>query len=265
MTGDDDRLVLVEHEADDRIATLTLHRPRARNALDRRLTAALIAALAALAARDDLRALIVTGAGERAFCAGADLVERRAMSPEERSAHTAQIAAAADALAGFPVPVIAAVRGYALAGGAELAIACDLRVAAADAVFGFPEVRIGIFPGAGGVVRLPRLIGPSRARDLLYTGRQIAADEALRLGLVDRVVPPAAAVATARALAAQIAESAPLALRALKRALIESAGAAEPLAQAIVARHRQPLDATDDYVEGLTAFAERRPPHFRGA
>ncbi len=134
------------------------------------------------AVREDVRAVIVTGAGERAFCAGADLKERRMLAPDERAAHTAAIEAAAEALAALPMPTIAAVRGFALAGGAELAIACDLRVAAEDATFGFPEVKIGIFPGAGGALRLPRLVGSGAARDLLFTGRQIAAEEAFRMG-----------------------------------------------------------------------------------
>src|SRR5579884_1848255 len=229
--------VLVDTDRERGIATVTLNRPHARNALNRLMAQTLVLALANLAAQPDLRALILTGAGELAFCAGADLVERRGMTPGERTEHSAEINAAADALAGFPTPVIAAIRGYALAGGAELAIACDLRVAADDAVFGFPEPRVGIFPGAGGVVRLPALVGAGRARDLLYTGRRIGAEEALRIGLVDRIVPAAAVAEAARALAAEIAANAPLAVRAVKRALTESAGVADGKAHAIVARH----------------------------
>ncbi len=256
--------VLVAFEGDDRIATLTLNRPAARNAIDRRMAVELSAALADLAALSQLRVVVVTGAGEQAFCAGADLVERRTMTAEERTTHTEAINAAADALAALPMPTIAAIRGYALAGGAELAVACDLRVAGADAVFGFPEVRIGIFPGAGGVVRLPRLVGGGAARDLLFTGRRLGAEEALRLGLVDRLASPADIVPAAHALAAEIAANAPLAVRAVKRALVESAGLAEIDAHRTVATHRRPLDVTADYAEGLAAWAERRPPVFRG-
>jgi enoyl-CoA hydratase/carnithine racemase len=255
---------LVHRQDEGNLATLTLNRPAAHNAIDRQMAADLAASLSALAADTDLRALIVTGAGDRAFSAGADLKERLALSPEERSAHTAAIAAAADALAALPVPTIAAIHGYALAGGAELALACDLRVAATDALFGFPEVKIGIFPGAGGVARLPRLVGAGAARDLLYTGRQFPAEDAFRLGLVDRLVPDADVGATALALAREIVANAPLAVRALKRALRESAGLPEAPAREAVARHRAPLDATADYAEGLRAFAERRPPQFRG-
>ena len=162
MTGADGALspsVLLAVDAESHIATLTLNRPEALNAISRQLAEELLATCDALANRDDVWVLIVTGAGERAFCAGADLKERRMLSPAERTAHTAAIEAAAEALAALPMPTIAAVRGFALAGGAELAIACDLRVAADDAAFGFPEVKIGIFPGAGGALRLPRIVG----------------------------------------------------------------------------------------------------------
>lgn len=257
--------LLLDRSPDGHLATITLNRPAARNAIDRELAAALTTALADLAADDRLRAVIVTGAGELAFSAGADLKERLALSPEDRAAHTAAIAAAADALAALPVPTIAAIRGYALAGGAELALACDLRVAAADALFGFPEVTIGIFPGAGGVARLPCLVGTGAARDLLYTGRQIPAAEAFRLSLVDRLVPAADVGPTALALAEQIAANAPLAVRALKRALRDLARLPDALALETVNLHRAPLDATADYAEGLRAFAEHRPPRFRGA
>lgn len=246
------------------IATVTLNRPAARNALSRQLVTDLLAALTDLSHDPSLRALILTGAGERAFCAGADLVERRTLTPTELTAHTAGINTVCDVLADFPVPTIAAIRGYALAGGAELAIACDLRIAGEDAVLGYPEVKIGVFPGAGGVVRLPRLIGAGAARDLLYTGRNVNADEALRLGLVDRLVPADQVLSATRALADEIAANAPLAVRAVKRALVESTGLPDAEAHRIAARYRQPLDATSDYAEGLAAFGERRPPAFRG-
>jgi enoyl-CoA hydratase/carnithine racemase len=207
---------------------------------------------------------IVTGAGDRAFCAGADLRERGGLNASERNTHRAGIEAAAEDLANLPMPTIAAVRGYALAGGTELAIACDLRVAATDAVFGVPEVKIGIFPGAGGVLRLPPLIGLGNARDLLFTGRQVAAEEAARMGLVNRLVAPGEVLATAQEMAGQIAANAPLALRAAKDALRVSSGLPAADARREVNQRRMSLDDTEDYEEGLRAFAEKRKPRFTG-
>jgi enoyl-CoA hydratase/carnithine racemase len=256
--------VLLAVDGESNIATLTLNRPEALNAISRQLATELLATCNALAGRDDVWVVIVTGAGDRAFCAGADLKERRMLSPGERSAHTAVIEAAAEALAALPMPTIAAVHGFALAGGAELAIACDLRVVAEDATFGFPEVKIGIFPGAGGALRLPRVVGGGAARDLLFTGRRVTAEEALRLGLVDRLVPVESVLESAAELAVSIAANAPLAVRAVKRALEESHGTPFNDGRRAVNSLRATLDTTDDYEEGLAAFAERRLPHFTG-
>jgi methylglutaconyl-CoA hydratase len=248
------------------IAVLTLNRPEAMNAISRGLAADLSSACVVLHEQDlsHVRAVVLTGAGNRAFCAGADLKERRALSAEDRAAHTAAIEAAAEALAALPMPTIAAIRGYALAGGAELAVACDIRVAASDAILGFPEVKVGIFPGAGGVLRLPRIVSGGAARDLLFTGRHVAADEALRIGLIDRLTAPEEVLDTAITLAEIIAANAPLAVRAVKRALFESGGQPYPDARRRVNALRATLDETDDYEEGLLAFAERRPPRFSG-
>jgi enoyl-CoA hydratase/carnithine racemase len=251
-------------EADRKIATLTLNRPAAMNAISRGLATDLLAACQTLQEREDVWALVVTGAGERAFCAGADLKERRFLDASDRTAHTVAIEAAAEALAALQMPTIAAIRGFALAGGAELAIACDLRVAATDATFGFPEVKIGIFPGAGGVLRLPRIVGAGVARDLLFTGRQISAEEAARIGLVDRLVASEDVVPTANALAQNIASNAPLGVRAVKSALAASDGRPPTAARQAVNALRAGLDGTEDYEEGLRAFAERRAPEFKG-
>jgi enoyl-CoA hydratase/carnithine racemase len=246
------------------IATVTLNRPHALNAINRALAAELSATCRLLRERNDVRVVIVTGAGERAFCAGADLRERGSMTPDERNAHRGGIEAAAEDLANLPMPTIAAVRGYALAGGTELAIACDLRVAGTDAIFGVPEVKIGIFPGAGGVLRLPPLIGLGNARDLLFTGRQISAEEAAKIGLVNRLVASAEVLPAAYELAAQIAANAPLALRAVKDALRVAPGLPAADARREVNQRRMSLDATADYEEGLRAFAEKRQPQFTG-
>jgi enoyl-CoA hydratase/carnithine racemase len=243
---------------------LTLNRPEARNALNRELVAALRQQVDELSSDESLRALVLSGAGERAFCAGADLVERRTMSAPELSEHTEAISEQVEALAALPVPVIGAVRGYALAGGGEIALACDLRIGTPETVIGFPEVKIGIFPGAGGVARLPRLIGPSASRDLLFTGRQVGAEESFRIGLLDAVVPAGELMKFALARAQEIAANAPLAVRSVKRALRESEGLPQDQANEVVRRHRQTLDATEDYAEGLAAFAEKRAPRFSG-
>lgn len=246
------------------IVQLTLNRPSARNALSTGLIERLLDQLSSLSEDHELRALLITGAGDLAFCSGADLHERRDMTPAQKRDHTESINSLADAIALFPVPVIAAIRGYALAGGIELAVACDIRVAGTDAIFGLPEVKIGIFPGAGGLVRLPRLIGPSNARELIYTGRQVPAREAFEFGLVDHLVAPEQVLPQARKLAEEIAANAPLAIRAAKRALWESEGLPERAAHRIVQQHRRTLDDSRDYIEGLTAFAERRKPTFTG-
>jgi enoyl-CoA hydratase/carnithine racemase len=256
--------VSLEIDAGSYAATLTLNRLEALNAISRGLAADLSAACAYLNERNDVRAVVVTGAGERAFCAGADLKERRSLNAQERTEHTVAIEAAAEALAFLPMPTIAAIRGYALAGGAELAIACDLRVGATDAVFGFPEVKIGIFPGAGGALRLPRIVGSGAARDLLFTGRRVGAEEAYRIGLIDRLVEPGAVLANALELAEEVAANAPLAVRAVKQALFESDRQPYAEARARVNALRAALDGTDDYEEGLRAFAERRAPRFSG-
>lgn len=248
----------------DGLATLTLNRPQTLNALSRALARDLGATLRDLAVRDELRVVVVRGAGERAFCTGADLKERATLSAEEKGRHTALIGAAADALAALPVPTIAAIRGYALAGGLEIALACDIRLAASDAVFGLTEVLIGIFPGAGGPVRLPRVVGPGKARELIFSGRRIDAAEALACGLVERVVAPADLDEVALTLAGQIRDAAPLAVRAVKRVLDVATDLPVAEALAYAETQRRPLDATRDYTEGLMAFAERRKPHFIG-
>ncbi len=269
MTAGDDNIagesVVVTYLDDGAIASLTLNRPARRNAIDQRMATLLLERLTSLGGDPHLRALILTGAGDQAFCAGADLIERRQMSTDERTRHSAAIRDVTRSIAALPVPVIGAIRGYALAGGAEIALACDLRVGGTSTVFGFPEVKIGIFPGADGVVRLPRLIHPGLARQLLYTGRQMRADEALACGLLDNQVEDARVTAASVELARSVAVNAPLAIRALKQALQRSEGRPLPEASSIVEQLRTPLDGTDDYREGLAAFSERRTPRFTGA
>jgi len=248
-------------ESSDGIAVVTIHRPEARNAINLEVVNEMHAALSGLADDARTRVLILTGSGRMAFASGADIRELR----DRR---------AADALRGinsslfmtierFPLPTIAAVSGYALGGGCELALACDLRIAGESARFGQPEVGLGIIPAAGGTYRLPRIVGAGRARELILTGRIIDADEALAIGLVNRLVPDERVLQEARATALVMARKGPLALRAAKMALAASAygpdagHVAERLAQAI-------LFESADKREGMTAFLEGRPPRFAG-
>lgn len=257
-----DALVVIQRQGDQ--ATITLNRPRVLNALSRATAQELKQAADEVAADQSVRLVVLTGEG-RAFCVGADLKERLSMTADEMTAHTELILAAADAIAAIPAPTIAAIRGHCLAGGAEIALGCDLRFAEEGATFGFPEVKRGIFPGAGAVVRLPRLIGPARASDLIFSGRTIDAGEAYRLGLVDRLVPAGGLEAEVERFTHEVQVNAPLAVRAAKTAI--QRGLDLPLAEAMTASIalRRPLDDTEDYQEGLRAFAERRDPEFKGA
>lgn len=256
--------IIIEQFEDSRVVLITLNRPEARNAISRQLASELLSACETLEAEADVRAVVVTGAGDKAFCAGADLRERNGLSASERGDHLTLVEGAVEALAALPMPTIAAVRGYALAGGTEIAIACDLRVLANDAVMGLPEVRVGLFPGAGGAHRLPTIIGLGRAKDLLFTGRQVTAEEALTLGLANRVVPANDVLTTALGLASTIAENAPIAVRLLKEAVRVSTGMDSETARLPVTELRRQLDSTEDYAEGLRAFNEKRKPEFTG-
>ena len=244
------------------VALVTLDRPEALNALSFGLLAELVAALEALDADGAVRAIVLTGAGDRAFAAGADIKEMADATPESLAdgggfGHW-------DELRMIRKPLIAAVRGFALGGGCELAMACDLIVAGDDAQFGQPEIRIGVMPGAGGTQRLTRAIGKAKAMELILTGRSIDAREAERLGLVTRVVPAEATVEAALALAAEIAALPPLAVAAAKRAVNEAYEAS--LAQGLADERQAFFDlfATADQKEGMAAFVEKRPPHWSG-
>jgi methylglutaconyl-CoA hydratase len=238
-------------------ATLTLARPEAANALSRALVADLRAALAELRREDSLAAVVITGAGDKAFCAGADLKERRGMGLGDLNALMDEVAA-------FPRAVIAAINGAAFGGGLELALAADLRIAAAGASVGLTEVRLGIIPGAGGTQRLSRLVGVARAKELILTGRRLDAAAALALGLVSQVVPAADLPAAAAALAAEIALGGPLAVAQAKRAIDDGFG--RPLAEGLAVERAayQVVLASADRNEGLAAFAEKRRPRWQG-
>ncbi len=232
------------------------------------LTVALLAEgaehLRRAAADRSLRALVLTGAGTRAFCAGADLKERARMGDAEVAGFHRAVRAFLDGLEALPQPVVAALNGAALGGGLELALACDLRVAAEGVELGLPEVGLGIIPGAGGTQRLPRLLGVGRAKELILTARRVGAAEALAIGLVSAVVPATRLGEEALALAERLARLAPVSLRQAKRAIDQ--GLHLPLAEALDLENRlyQACLPTRDRQEALRAFAEKRPPAFTG-
>ncbi len=250
-------------ERDDGVAVLSIDRQEKLNALDLHVMEEIGQALLELEAEGP-RAIIVTGAGERSFVAGADISAMSVMSPLEAKRFSEIGHAAMALLDRSPVPTIAAVNGYALGGGCEVAIACDLRVAAENATFGFPEVSLGILPGMGGTQRLPRLVGPARAKELIFTGRRIGAEEAREIGLVNHVVPQGEAIGVAKVLAAEIAANGPLAVRHAKAATNRAMDVDLVSGLEYEAGQFALLFATEDAREGMEAFAERRKPEFKG-
>jgi len=245
-------------------AWITVNRPSKLNALDRRTVQELGEAASQAIASSDAFALVVTGAGDRAFVAGADLREMAALSAVEAQAFSGLLRQTLDAFERSPKPVVAAVNGFALGGGCELALACHVRIASDVARFGQPEVHLGLIPGAGGTQRLPRLIGRGRALDLILSGRTIEAEEALRIGLVERVVPAAELVSTVESYVATLRRNSPLALARALEAVVS--GTETPQAEAL--RTEGALFAlcfaTDDMREGTQAFLEKREPRFLG-
>ncbi len=244
------------------IRRLTLDRPPV-NALGRELVEDLTAVLGELQRDDGARCLVLRSAGKH-FCAGADLKERKTMSIEDVRGFVPKLAGVCNALAALPFPTIAAVRGAAAGGGCELALACDFRILAEETTIGLRETALGIIPGAGGTQRLPRLIGPARAKRWIFAAAMSDAKAALADGVADRVVPTAALDDAATELAAEIASNGPLAIRLAKRAIDEGAGL--PLAEALALEWRcyEPVLETEDRVEALQAFSEKRPPRFQG-
>lgn len=255
------RWIRVE-ESGGGVLRLTLDRPPV-NALNRELVAELEQAAGTLAQDAQASCLVLRSAGDH-FCAGADLKERRGMSIDEVREFVPKLAGVCSRLAALPFPTIAAVRGAAAGGGCELALSCDLRVLAETASIGLRETALAIIPGAGGTQRLPRLIGPSRAKLWIFSGRMHTADEALKDGVADRVVPPERLDDEASALAEAIAANGPLALRLAKRAI--DRGADLPLAPALELEWDcyQGTLGSQDRLEALRAFEEKRPPRFEG-
>lgn len=256
------RFEQIEVTAEGGVATVTLNRPERFNALGARMVEELGDALDEVEGSGEVRAFILTGAGDRAFCSGVDLKERAAMDADGKWAHNRALNAFAGRLARLQVPTVAALNGLAFGGGLEISLACDFRIAAEGARFALPEVGLGIVPGAGGTQRLPRLVGPTRAKELILTARRISAETALEIGLVSKVVPAGSLMDEARALAAEIAANSPLALAYAKAAVdLASETSLEQGLRYETAAIRATL-ASEDYAIGLAAFAEKRAPEF---
>jgi len=247
----------VKLEVEAGVATITINRPPV-NALNSAVQAELREIAAECRRRADVRAVVLWG-GEKVFVAGADVKEFARMSPQDMVRGATALSGSLDAIAQLPQPVIAAVTGYALGGGCELALTADFRVSADDAKWGQPEMLLGIMPGAGGTQRLPRLIGPSRAKDLIYTGRFVEAAEALEIGLVDVVVPAGQVFETAQAMAAKFAKGPALALRAAKAAIDQ--GMEMDLANGLRLESHifASLFATEDKQRGMASFIAEGP------
>jgi enoyl-CoA hydratase/carnithine racemase len=247
----------VRVEAEDGVATIRVDRPK-MNALDAQVQEEIRAASVECTRRDDVKAVVVWG-GEKVFAAGADVKEMAEMSYTDMVKRSGDLQSSFTALARIPKPVVAAVNGYALGGGCELAMCADIRIAAEDAVLGQPEILLGIIPGAGGTQRLTRLVGPAKAKDLIFTGRFVKADEALAIGLVDRVVPADQVYAEAVTWAKQFTKAATYALRAAKESVDRGVEADLETGLEIERQQFAALFATEDRAIGMRSFVESGP------
>ena len=254
---------IVEHVVDGRVATVTLNRPEALNAFNSAALTELLAILVDLGRRDDVGAVILTGSGEKAFAAGADIQEMKDKTPNEARLFSERGQMVTTTIERIPQPVIAAVNGFALGGGCEVALACDIRLCSENARFGQPEINLGVIPGWGGSQRLARLCGLGFAREVIYTGRMVDAQEALRWGLVNAVYPRAELMDKAREMAETIAAKSGLMIQHAKMCLNRA------LDQDLAGGLRMEADlfalcfASGDQKEGMEAFLAKRPPEFK--
>jgi enoyl-CoA hydratase len=258
------RHLLVERSTDGHVVTVVLNRPDQMNAMNTAMGEDLLACFDGFMRDPDVRAVVFTGAGDRAFCAGGDLKERNEMTDETWRAQHVIFEQAAFRVLRCPVPVIAAVEGFALAGGCELSVLSDFIVASETAVFGVPEATLGIFPGIGGTQLLPRLLGPALAKELIFTGRRMKAEEARAAGLVNHLVPKGQARAKATEMATTIAQNGPIAVRQAKKAIAYGVETDLDTAMILAIEAYNATVVTEDRREGVRAFNEKRKPQFKG-
>ncbi|MHB1420801.1 MAG: enoyl-CoA hydratase-related protein [Bacillota bacterium] len=253
----------VTYKIEDRIAVVTVNRPPV-NALNAQVISELNETVDVLEHNSEVGVVIITGASEKAFVAGADITQFPALREDTGTALAARGQYVFDRIEALEVPVICAVNGFALGGGNELAMACDIRVAAENAIFGQPEVNLGLIPGYGGTQRLPRLVGMGKAMEMVLTGDGINAEEAFRIGLVDKLVPKGAALEEAVKMAQKILTKGPIAIKLAKKAVYEGMEMSLKEGLAFEARNFGKCCETEDKNEGANAFLEKRKPNFQG-
>ena len=254
----------VRCQIEEGIALITIDNPSALNALNQPTLTQLDRIFDGLAGNPEVKGVIITGGGEKSFVAGADITEFNQLSGKSAPEFMARGQRIFDKIEAFNRPVIAAVNGFALGGGNELAMCCDIRIAAENAVFGQPEVSLGLIPGYGGTQRLPRLIGPGKAKEVIFADERLPAQEALRLGLVQRVVPKGQALEEAKKLLKKILSKGPVAIRMAKKAINEGLEMSLREGEDLEAQCQGICFSTEDRLEGVKAFLEKRPPNFKG-
>lgn len=255
---------LIHFEKKNYIAVLTINREQDANALSKALLIQFNTYLQKISEDKGIRVVIITGAGNRVFCAGADLKERNEMSIEEAKEAVALIGSTINTIEQLPQPVLAALNGSAFGGGLELALACDIRIATKEALMGLTEVSLGIIPGAGGTQRLPRIIGETKAKELIYTAKRIHAEEALQIGLINFISERSTLMQIATEIASTIAHQAPLAVQQAKKAINEGVQVSLSEGLQIEALAYEKLFYTEDRLEGLLSFQQKRTPQYKG-
>ncbi len=254
----------VLYKIENKICTIILNRERVMNAINKDLLTNLKKVLEDLRFNDDARVIVITGSGDKAFCSGADLKERITLSEQQVKQFIFEIRTNLSAIANYPKPIIAAINGLALGGGTELALACDIRVASNNAKMGLTETKLAIIPGGGGTQRLPRLIGYGKAKELIFTGRMVDAEEALQIGLVNKITSSENLLTEVYKMAEMICQNGPIAVEQAKKAVNRGCEVDLETGLAFESEAYQSCIPTKDRVEGLKAFSEKRKPEYQG-